>query len=136
MACFYAESAIRPHLDTRQLALIPKRADGTFHVESVEPSLSIRLTHVEFGAVLYVRCEAGSALCQLVTQMTRLWNETRVIKHYNIVILDIFFRSISLQYEIDSLTSQYINTGVCPVHAKHCLYTDSDLVRDTKKELI
>jgi len=72
VTCDYAVSAIKPHLDTRQLGLVPEGADGTFHVESVETSLSIRLTHVEFGAVLYVRCKAWSAVCQLVTQMTRL----------------------------------------------------------------
>ena len=42
--------------------------------------------------------------------------------YYAIVIIDIFFRSIPLQYEIYVLTSQHINTDVCPVHAKHCLY--------------
>ena len=72
VTCLYAVFGIKPHLDTRQLGLVPEGANGTLHLESFETSLSIRLTHVEFGAVLYVRCEARSALCQLVTQMTRV----------------------------------------------------------------
>ena len=72
VTCDNAVFGIKPHLDTRQLGLVPEGADWTFHVERVETSLSIRLTHVEFGAVHYVRCEAGSALCQFVAQMTRV----------------------------------------------------------------
>ena len=72
VTCDNAVFGIKPHLDTCQLALVPEGADWTFHVEGVETSLSIRLTHVEFGAVHYVRCEARSALCQFVAQMTRV----------------------------------------------------------------
>ena len=69
------------------------------------------------------------------TRLDRGENETKtVIMHYAIGILDIFFRSIPLQYEKILSISQHINTDICLVHGKHCLYKYSDFVKYKRKQ--
>jgi len=72
VSSYYAFFGIKPDLDTRQQVLIPERAFRAVHEESGEAAHSVRLTHVESRAVGHVRGEAGSALCKVVAQMTRL----------------------------------------------------------------